>query len=95
MSVKTSFRLPEFALQQLQDLAEQGHNGNKSAAVVAAIERAHAALFAESLGWVAVRIQDKVRCEHCHNPIESGQGFIRLQAGGGLAGGLRCSKCAR
>jgi hypothetical protein len=91
---KTSYRLPEEVANHLAELAKSCHNGNKTAAICAAIEKAYQSQFGETLGWVSVRPNGKVRCGGCNNPIEQ-NGFIKLQSGGKLEGRLFCSRCAK
>jgi uncharacterized protein with PIN domain len=92
---KTSFRIPEEVSTKLEELAKKCHNGNKSAALCAAIEKAFLSEFSQSVGWVSIRVREKAfRCKGCNNPIEQ-TAFTRLLGNGQLEGGLFCGKCAK
>ena len=98
--VKTSFRLPEDAVQRLAKLADKRHNGNHTAALLEALRRYEEITFPESasvetIGWVhVIRLTGKPRCEKCGNPIEP-PGYAKLGADGSIEGRLYCAKCAK
>lgn len=95
--VKTSYRIPDETQQALAALADQCHNGNRTAALVEAIRRYQEAIFTEpvqAVGWVQIRVNAKTRCAKCHNPID-GPGFVQLGSDGRIDPKPHCGKCAK
>jgi hypothetical protein len=94
--VKTSFRLSEETVQALAQIADQCHNGNRTAALAEAIQRYQQSLFAQPVGWVQLRVQGKVRCTKCNNAIDGqAPAFARLEPDGRVSSALLCGKCTR
>ncbi len=93
--LKTSYRLPEETVHALAEMADKCHNGNRTAALVEAVERYRRAVLdpVQAVGWLSIRV-NKARCSRCKNPID-GSGYVQFSSDGRIDPAVHCSKCAK